>query len=69
MRTRGIANTPLGLYLDVDFEIEAVNYMPDNLWQTMRDEGTVTDDDITLAMQRENNAIKNVKLRLRVIKN
>lgn len=66
---KGIANTPLGLYLDVDFEIEAVNYMPDHLWQKMRDEGTVTDDDITLAMQRENNVIKNVELRLRVIKN
>jgi SAM-dependent methyltransferase len=65
---KGIANTPLGLYLDVDFEIEAVNHTPDPLWQQMREEGTVTDEDITLAMYRENNVIKNVELRLRVIK-
>lgn len=58
----------LGLYLDVDFVIEKVNYLLDPLWEQMRNEGTVNDDDIKLAMRRENNVVKNVEFRLRVIK-
>lgn len=65
---RNVANTPLGLYHDVDFKVEGINYVPDPLWAQLIDEGAADENDLQLAMRRENNAIKNIEIKVRVIK-
>ena len=62
------ANTPLGLYLDVDFELQGVNYVPDDTWLERLKKGEISKTDIGDAMTKYNNVIKQVECVLRVVK-
>jgi predicted SAM-dependent methyltransferase len=65
---RGFANSPLGLYLDVDFQVENVNYALDEAWFTQLTKNQITQSEISQAMSRYNNVVKSIHITVRVIK-
>ena len=65
---KGCANSPLGIYLDVDLEIVQVNYVPDPLWIQSLKEGKSSEKDILSAAKKYNNVIKEIRMVLKVIK-
>lgn len=65
---KGCANSPLGIYLDVDLEIVQVNYVPDPLWIQSLKEGKSSEKDILSAARKYNNVIKEIRMVLKVIK-
>jgi hypothetical protein len=62
------ANSSLGLYLDVDFEIISSNIVPDEPWRTRLLEKEITQDDFLKASKQFNNVIKELSIILKVIK-
>ena len=64
----GGANTPLGLYLDIDFEVEDVEHRLDEPWRIQLEQGQITEVELRLAAQNLNNVIKESMITLRVIK-
>jgi len=62
------ANTPLGVYLDVDFEITGVNYGLDPEWAEKLNKGEITNAQIDQAFRNFNNVVKEIKIVLRVVK-
>ena len=65
---RGYANSPLGLYLDVDFEIADINYNLDSAWSQKLKTGKCTQEDIYLAMRTYNNVVKEIRMKITVVK-
>jgi len=65
---KGVANTPLGLYVGVDFEIRSVNMRPDEPWRTELQAGRLSSQDLARAMRQFNNVIKEVEIVLRAVK-
>ncbi|NEO86316.1 MAG: hypothetical protein F6J87_18980 [Spirulina sp. SIO3F2] len=67
-QAKGCANTPLGLYLGVDFELMQTNLVASSLWfNRYRDRA----QDVQLLLQESalyNNLIEEVEMRLRVVK-
>lgn len=64
----GAANSPLGVYLDVDFEIVERHLYLDEEWSKKLELGRITQGELDQAVKRYNNVIKDVKIVLRVIK-
>lgn len=62
------SDSPLGLYMDVDFELGNVEYLLDEPWASMRRSGEKTDDDMRQIMRDFNNVIKQTSIGLKVIK-
>jgi hypothetical protein len=62
------ANTPLGVYLDVNFEVENVEYNPDPVWLKMLQDKEISEHEILLAEKKYNNVFKEIKLTLVTIK-
>lgn len=67
-KARGISNTPLALYLGVDFEIETVSHTLDPLWQAQLNAGTLKAEELTHMATQVNNVIKQTDIVLRVVK-
>jgi len=67
-RDRGVSNTPLALYLDVDFEIESVSLDLDQLWKNKLAQGKATPDDVADALISQNNVVEQFQVALRVRK-
>lgn len=65
---KGNSNTPLGLYLGVDFEIVAVDMTPDEPWRGQLQARRITPQDLAQAMRQYNNVIREIDIRLRVVK-
>ena len=66
--TRGAANTPLGLYLDVDFEVARAAYILDEPWRSMREAGTLDEETLNRYILTKNNIVKQVEVTLIVRK-
>jgi hypothetical protein len=64
----GYANSPLGIYLDVDFEIESVNFTLDPVWAEKLDRKEITEEYIDQAFRNFNNVVKEIRMVLRVVK-
>jgi len=64
----GAANTPLGLYLGVDFEIEALHYDFDEPWRGQLERKEIGEDEAMEARSRYNNVVKQIRMTLRVEK-
>ncbi len=62
------SNSPLGLFLDVDFDLVSHTFILDAEWQTKRENGECTDSDLFLASRRYNNVIREIQMVLRVVK-
>ena len=65
---RGAANTPFGLQLDVDFEIESTTWTLDSRWQERLDRGELTLADIQASESKYNNVVKQFTFVLRAVK-
>jgi hypothetical protein len=64
----GYANTPLGIYLDIDFEVASVEMMPDEPWLTQLRAKQITSDALADLAKHQNNIIKEIRMELRVVK-
>ena len=64
----GAANTPLANYLNVDFEVEDINWVIDDKWINLLREGKITSGEIAEKAEHQYNIVKEVGIKLRVIK-
>ncbi len=64
----GYANTPLGIYLNVDLEITRVSVTPDPSWVQLLKEKKISEKELSLAARKYNNVIKEIRMEVRVIK-
>jgi predicted SAM-dependent methyltransferase len=67
-RKGGFANTPLADYLDVDFEVEKVEWVFDGKWIQCLKAGEVTSAELTNMSEHQYNIIKEIQIRLKTIK-
>lgn len=64
----GYANTPLGIYLDVDFEIMKITNKPDQQWLQLLKEKKVSQEEFLASARKYNNVIKEIYMVVKVIK-
>jgi hypothetical protein len=64
----GYANSPLGLYLDVDFQIVSVNYIPDPFWAQKLHSKEITEQQMDEAFRNYNNVVKEIRMVIRAVK-
>ena len=64
----GAANTPLAIYLDVDFEVRHVTQLVEQKYLTLVQEGKISDEDLALMMNERNNVVSDYQITLEVIK-
>jgi len=64
----GCANSPLGLFLDVDFELVKSRYVLDPSWEKKLKDGEYSNTDIYHAISTYNNVIQEIHVVLRVVK-
>ena len=67
-QTRAVANTPLGLYLDVDFEVVRAGYILDEPWRSKRANGELNAETLDRHILTQNNIVKQVEVTLAVRK-
>ena len=65
---RGIPNTPLGVYLDIDLEIESVNMTPEEPWRSRFQSGEIDNQQLADAARQFNNVVREVTVVLRAVK-
>ncbi len=63
-----LANTPLGLYIDVDFDVAKVDMTPAEPWRTQFRKGKLKPAELNDAMRRFNNVILETNVVLKVVK-
>jgi glycosyltransferase involved in cell wall biosynthesis len=66
---RKAANSPLGIYLNIDFELVCWSYDLDEPWRSQYISGEITATDILQILKQYNNVARQIKMELRVIKN
>jgi len=65
---RNLANTPLALYLGVDFELSRINMHLDEPWLGRAGRGEITRENLEEATRSHNNVVKQIDMTLRVVK-
>ena len=65
---RGAANTPLGIYLGIDFTIQSTNMILDEPWRGRFKRGEISLDDLKHAMRTYNNVVAEIQIVMRAIK-
>lgn len=64
----GAANSPLGLFLDVDFKIKKVQYGLEKQWAEKLDKKELTPEQIDEKARALNNVVKDIQIILEVVK-
>ena len=64
----GFANSPLGLYLNVDFEIIKVDYLLDPLWREKINNREITEEYLDQAIRNLNNVVEEIRVILKAVK-
>lgn len=64
----GVPNTPLGLYLDIDFEITNVMQMLEPEYLNMLQQKKITERDLMKIIDERNNIVNEYKITLKVVK-
>jgi hypothetical protein len=64
----GAANTPLGLYMGVDFALERTEHQLDARWEKRLQAGEVTQEALAEAMLSQNNVIRQTTFTMKVVK-
>jgi len=64
----GEPNTPLGMYLDVDFEIANIQYKLTPHWQEQLNSGKITRDDLNHAAMTYYNVIDEIRMIIQAVK-
>ena len=67
-QAKRLANTPLGLYLGVDFALQSVQMAPDEPWAGRLQRGEIKRPDLQQAMRQFNNVIAETTTVLRAVK-
>ena len=67
-KQNNFANSPLGLYLNVDFEIIQSNYILDDIWLNKLSSGQLKQPEIMVAEKKYNNVVKEIRVKLKVVK-
>jgi predicted SAM-dependent methyltransferase len=62
------ADSPLGLYLNVDFEIVNTQYNLEDIWFQQFQNGKVTKEILDMAINNYNNIVKEIAIDLKVVK-
>lgn len=65
---QGIANSPLGLYLGIDFAIESANMVPAEPWRTRFAKREIDAGKLMEAARQFNNVIQEIAITLRAVK-
>jgi hypothetical protein len=65
---KGLANTPLGLYLDVDFEIARATMRPTGIWRERLQKRLVSESQFADAVRHQNNVVREIEVVLAVRK-
>ncbi|MCC6469308.1 MAG: hypothetical protein IT563_13385 [Alphaproteobacteria bacterium] len=65
---KGFANTPLGLYLGVDFAMQEVNMLPSEPWRSRMARGEVTKPQFLDAERNLNNVVEQITMVLKAVK-
>jgi len=64
----GFANTPLGIYLDVDFQLKSVDYTLDPSWMQKMKEEKLSKEQVLIAAKKFNNVVKEIRMEIKLIK-
>lgn len=64
----GAANSPLALYLDVDFEIEDLRITLEKEYLDALKSGKIAENEIHGLMRRQNNVATEYRITMRVVK-
>lgn len=64
----GAGNTPLGLMLGIDFEVEETTQRLDDAWRARLDAGEIDRDEVARAMRTYNNVVVETTVVLRAVK-
>jgi hypothetical protein len=64
----GAANSPLGLYYDVDFEVKNVRYCLDSPWKEGLESRAMSNEQIDATIKKYNNVVKEMEIILEVVK-
>jgi hypothetical protein len=64
----GAANSPLALYLGVDFEVQETTYKLTRPWAEMKDKGLISAIKLDEAIARHNNVISEIRMKVAVVK-
>ena len=67
-RKKGVPNTPLGLYLGVDFEIVSFDVLPDEPWRGRLQRGEIQPAQLQEAMRMYANVIMETTIVMRAVK-
>ncbi len=67
-RDEGAANTPLADILNVDFDVQEVQSVPDVYWLEKLQRGEISPEDLALKAQHQVNIIKEVTIHLIAVK-
>ena len=67
-QANGAANTPLGLYLGVDFKIDTINYDLSPPWKELHDQKKITPAELQHAIRSYNNVIQQIVMVISAIK-
>lgn len=65
---RGLAQTPLGLYLDVDFEVENIELVPAEPWFARLKAGEMSSEELAHMAMHQFNILREVTIELRAVK-
>jgi hypothetical protein len=60
----GVANTPLAIYWDVDFEIKRVEYSLDEPYRSQMAKGELSSEEIAIISRERNNIVKEITILL-----
>ena len=64
----GVANTPLGIYWGVDFEIKRVEYSLDEPYRSQVAQGELSSGEIAVITRERNNIVKEITILLVAVK-
>lgn len=64
----GAANSPLALYLGVDFEMQETTYKLARPWAEMKDKGLISAINLDKAIAQHNNVISEIRMTLMAVK-
>lgn len=64
----GFANTPLGLMLEIDFEVLRTQYLLDEPWRSQLETGQLDRAQVDHALRHSNNVVKQTTVVLRAVK-
>lgn len=64
----GFANSPLGLFIDVDFELVQARIVLDPVWQKKLSAKEISEVELKEAMSKYNNVVQEIQMDLQVIK-